>query len=422
MTSPTDDSNRPGEGPAPNDLPQPLAGIRVVDLTRMLSGPFCAMLLGDMGADVIKVESPGEGDPIRGIGAGRDGFSWYFAAFNRNKRSVTVDLHSAGGRQALAGLIAGADVLVENFRPGVLDRMGFDAARLQALNPGLIIGSINGFGSTGPYADRPAFDFVAQAMSGFMSVNGEADGPPLRSGLPITDLVAGLYCAFGVVSALRARDLGGPGQRVEAAMLNGILSLFAYVASDHLATGAMPARSGNDHPIASPYGLFTASDGDLAVAPSTDVVLARFLAALDLGDLLDDPRFENATGRIAHRAELNARINARMAARPQAWWIDRLNGAGVPCGRVQDIAQVLADPQVAAQQMVIEVEHPGHGKVSMLGFPVKLSATPCRVRRPAPDLGAHNDEVFGEADNDGNNSNSSSSSSSSSNENDNRGS
>jgi CoA:oxalate CoA-transferase len=375
---------------------QPLDGIRVVDLTRILSGPFCTMLLGDMGADVVKIEDERDGDPIRHIGAGHDGLSWYFASFNRNKRSIALDLRGDEGRAVLARMLERADVLVENYRPGVLAEMGFDEARLKALNPRLVVASINGYGSDGPYVERPAFDFVIQAMSGFMSVNGERDGPALRSGLPITDLVAGLYAAFGVVNALRARDLNGTGQRVEAPMMFGIMSMFAYLASDHLATGTLPERTGNDHPIASPYGLFRTADGDIAVAPSTEAILRKFLGALGLEHVLAEPRFATNTLRLQHRAELNVLIEGRLAADGRESWVHRLNAAGVPCGLVQDVGQALADPQVLHRGMVMEVEHPGHGTVRMLGFPVALSGTPCRVRHPAPDHGAHTREVLDE--------------------------
>jgi len=375
----------------------PLSGIRVIDLTRILSGPFCTMLLGDLGADVIKIEDPVAGDPIRHIGAGAQGLSWYFASFNRNKRSVTLDLRSESGRAQLADLLENADVLVENYRPGVLAGMGFDEAALNALNPRLVLASINGYGSHGPYAKRPAFDFVIQAMSGFMSVNGEPDGPALRSAIPVTDLVAGLYAALGVVSALRARELNGTGQRVEASMMASIMSLLAYLASDHLATGKLPEKTGNDHPIASPYGLFRAKDGDIAIAPSTEAVLARLLKTLELEQLLAEPCFANNTQRMIYRREIHARINERLADHPCAYWVARLNEAGVPCGTVQNLRDALADPQVRAQGMVIDVDHPGHGTVKMLGFPLKFSQTPCRVTHPAPDHGQHTEAVLGKA-------------------------
>jgi len=375
-------------------MQQPLSGIKVIDLTRILSGPFCTMLLGDMGADVIKIEGAGDGDPVRRQGARVEDFSWYFASFNRNKRSMVLDLRSAEGKAVLTQLIAQSDVLVENFRPGVLAEMGFDDARLAAINPRLVTAGITGYGASGPYAERPAFDFVVQAMSGFMASSGAADGPPMRCAPPITDLVAGLYAAWGIVNALRARDQSGCGQRVEAAMMTGILSMFAYLSADYLATGKLPVRTGNDHPIASPYGLFSASDGEIAVAPSTDDILARFLGLLGLRHLLDEPRFASNPQRVLHRQELNRLINERVSADTQANWISRLNLGGVPCGRVQDIGEALRDPQMVHQNMVLDIEHPGHGVVKMVGFPVKLSASPCVVRYPAPDYGAHTEEIL----------------------------
>ena len=375
----------------------PLSGVRVVDLTRILSGPFCAMILGDLGAEVTKIETPGRGDPVRGHGHVRDGLSWYFAGFNRNKRSVALDLRTPEGRGVLERLLAEADILTENFRPGVLDEMGLTAERLAGINPDLIVASVNGYGSTGPYADRPAFDFIAQAMSGYMSTNGTADTGPLRTAPPLTDLIAGLYAALGAVAALRGREAGGPAQRVEASMVMSILSMMAYLSSEALATGRDPAKTGNDHPIAAPYGLFRARDGDIAVAPSTDVFVARFLGEIGLSHLLDDPRFRDNAARVENRAELNRRVDAALAHETQAHWIERLNRAGVPCGKVQGVAEALADPQVAAQEMVLDVPHPGHGTVRMTGFPLKFSDTPLTVRRVTPDLGAQTDEVLGEA-------------------------
>jgi crotonobetainyl-CoA:carnitine CoA-transferase CaiB-like acyl-CoA transferase len=375
---------------------QPLTGIRVVDLTRVLSGPFATMLLADMGADVVKVETP-QGDTVRVQGDTSRGMSWYFASFNRNKRSIVIDLRKPEGKDVLARLLSGADVLVENFRPGVLAEMGFPPERLEALNPRLIVGSVNGYGSTGPYVDRPSFDFIAQAMSGFMATTGEPGGPPMRAGPPITDLIAGLYCAFGIVNALRARDQTGRGQRVEAAMVNGMVSMLAYLASEYFSTGEIPARTGNDHPIASPYGLFRAKDGDIAIAPATQEILQKFFAVLGLPDPLASDDYRTAEQRRARRAELNALVNARMAGETQDYWIEKLNAAGVPAGKVLGLPEVFSDPQIAAQEMVIDVEHPGHGTVRMTGFPVKLSDTPCVIRHPAPELGAHTCEILAEA-------------------------
>jgi len=374
----------------------PLSGIRVIDLTRILSGPFCSMILGDLGADVIKIESRA-GDHVRGQGEKVDGFSWYFASFNRNKRSVVLDLRQPEGMAVLERLLQGADILTENFRPGVLAEMGLTPDRLAAINPGLIVASVNGYGSTGPYADRPAFDFIAQAMSGYMTTNGSPETGPLRTGPPLTDLIAGLYAALGAVAALCGRERGGPAQRVEASMMMSMMSMLAYLSANTLVNGRDPVPTGNDHPIAAPYGLFRAQDGDIAVAPSTLPIVKRFLAEIGLADLLSDPRFADNAARVANRAALNALIDGALASDTQANWIARLNAAGVPCGRVQSLTEALADPQVAHQEMVLEVPHPGHGTVKMTGFPIKFSKTPLQIRHPAPDLGAQTDAVMAEA-------------------------
>ncbi len=377
----------------PVDMQPPLHGIRVVDLTRVLSGPFCSMLLGDMGAEVIKIESP-SGDPVRGQGHHKNGFSWYFAGFNRNKKSAVLDLYSDEGRADLARLIKTADVLVENFRPGVLAKMGFSQERLDELNPRLVVASVNGFGSKGPYTDRPAFDFIAQAMSGFMSVNGPEGEAPLRAAQPVTDLVAGLYTAFGVVSALHGRNRDGRGQAVETSMVNGVLSMMAYLASEHFVTGENPQRTGNDHPLVAPYGLYDTADGQIAIAPSNDQVLQRLLTEIGLAELLEDPRFDSNAKRFERRDELHGILDAALASDTQENWIIRLNRAGVPTGKIQTLKDVFEDPQIKAQEMSIDVPHGDRGDVRMLGFPVKLSRTPCEVRLPAPELGEHTEEVL----------------------------
>ena len=365
----------------------PLSGVRVIDLTRILSGPFCSMLLGDLGADVLKVETPG-GDPVRTHGHIVNGMSWYFAGFNRNKKSVELDLRAPEGVAVLERLLADADILTENFRPGILDRMGLTEARLREINPDLIVVSINGYGSTGPYADRPAFDFIAQAMSGYMATNGTPETGPMRTAPPLTDLIAGLYAALGAVAALRGRENGGAAQWVEASMMMSIMSMMAYLSSNALASGRDPVPAGNNHPIASPYGLFRAADGDIAVAPSTDAICLRFLEEIGLAELLSDPRFETNEMRLQNRDVLNGLINEALAGGTQEEWIARLNRAGVPSGRVQSMTEALADPQVAAQEMVLHVPHEGHGDVAMTGFPIKFSTTPLRVRHTTPALGA----------------------------------
>ncbi len=375
----------------------PLTGIKVLDLTRVLSGPFCTALLGDMGADVIKVEAP-EGDSVRRQGATKDGLSLYFAQFNRNKRSIVLDLRQPDAKDTLARLIARSDVLVENFRPGVLARMGFDDTRLKALRPSLVVCSINGFGSTGPYRDRPAFDFIAQALSGFMSVNGRAEDPPLRSGLPISDLVAGLYAALSITAAVMHARTTGQGQRTEVSLTNAMVSLLAYSATDYFATGSAPPRSGNDHPIAAPYGLFPTRDGQIALAPADNTFFGRLVDALGVPDLKTDPLYATNPARVANRARINAIVGGLLAAQPTDYWVETLNKAGVPCGPVHGVAEALSDPQILAQQMVLSIIRPGHAPVPMLGFPMKFSATPCRVRGLAPALGEHTQQIMAELD------------------------
>jgi CoA:oxalate CoA-transferase len=372
----------------------PLHGIRVVDLTRIIAGPFCTALLADMGAEVVKVEPRDGGDPLRSQGTLKDGLSWYFASFNRNKKSLTLDLYTDEGKAVLAELVRRSDVVVENYRAGVIERMGFGIERLRALKPDVILCSINGYGSSGPYVDRPAFDFIAQAMSGFMSVTGEREGAPVRAANPISDLVAGLYAAFGVVCALHARERGGGGQRVEATLMGSMVSLLAYLLADHLATGEVPTRTGNDHPVAAPYGLFQAADKPVAIAPATERYLAKLLEVLELQPLAEHPQFWNRDWRRANRAALNAAITERIRTRTRDEWVEILNRAGVPAGPVQDVAEVAADPQVADQEWIVEIDHPGYGPVRMSGPALKLSSTPAAVRAPAPRLGEHAEEIL----------------------------
>ena len=375
----------------------PLKSLRVIDLTRILADPFCTQLLADLGADVIKIEGP-RGDPVRQQGIMVDGLSWYFAQFNRNKKSVVLDLYGDSDKNTLSRLLETADVLVENFRPGVLSDMGFGPGELEILNPRLIHASVNGYGTTGPYADRPSFDFIAQAMSGFMSVNGPPDGEPQRAAPPISDLVAGLYCAFGILAALHERESSGVGQQVESSLTGGLISMLAYLSAEYFATGEIPKRTGNDHPIVSPYGLFRAKDGMIAVAPSTDVYVGKFLSALGLEQLLSDPHYATNSDRLLNRDALSERINKVTCCQSVNHWIKAINHAGCPCGRVLDLAEVFEDPQVLAQDMVLNVPHPGHGNVRMTGFPVKLSRTPAGIQRPAPDLGADTKEILDKLD------------------------
>ncbi len=373
-----------------------LDGIRVLDLTRILSGPFASMFLADMGAEVIKVEDPAMGDPVRQQGAAVNGYSLYFANFNRNKRSLTLDLRHPEAPAVLRQLVQRCDVVLNNFRPGVMDDMGLSWAALQQLKPDIISCHVTGFGLDGPYAQRPSFDFIAQAMSGFMSVNGFADGPPMRAAPPISDMVAGSYAAMGVLAALVRRGRTGQGEEVTTSLTDSMTSMLAFLATNYFANGQLPQRTGNDHALASPYGLFEASDGQIAVAPSNDSFYFKLLAALDLQHLKDRPEFANNTLRFEHRTAINGEINARTRLMPVAHWIDVINRAGVPCGRVLNVAEVFADPQTQHQQMRVTIDHPQHGALDVLGFPIKFTQAPCTMHRPPPALGGDTDAILEE--------------------------
>jgi len=372
----------------------PLTGLKVLDLTRVVSGPFCSMLLADFGADVIKVEAP-DGDPSRVTGILGAGENPYFVNLNRNKRTITIDMKQERGKEIVRRMALASDVLVENFRPGVMDRLGLGYKVLSALNPALIYAAITGFGKTGPYKDRPAFDFIAQAMSGFMSLNGDRTMPSLRVGIPISDTIAGLYAAFGILAALRERDRTGRGQEIQTAMVDGLISMFTFAAAAYFSTGQLPPRNGNDHMVVAPYGLFNASDGPIAVAPSTEKNWQQLCTALGLENLMSDPRFDSAEKRREHRSEINALVESVIGGRTRQEWIALLNQAGVPCGPVNNLAQAFSDPQVLHQEMVIESAQPG-GPVRMPGFPVKLSSTPARLRKPSPRVGEHTVDVLQE--------------------------
>ncbi len=374
----------------------PLSNIKVIDLTRMLAGPFCTMLLGDMGAEIIKIETPGKGDAARAQGVVKDGLSWYFAACNRNKKSVTLNLRSKEGKKILTQLVRQSDVIVENFRPDVMAKMGFDYGKLKEIKSDIIYCGISGFGKDGPHASRPAFDFIAQAMSGLMSVNGREGEEPLRVAPPISDLVAGLYGAFGIVSALFRRAQTGQGEEVHTSLMDGLISFLGYTSANFLASGNLPKRTGNDHPMLAPYGVFRAADGEVAIAPSSGETYQRLLTALDLSHVNDDPDFTTNDLRMANRSKINALVEEKIRLKPKAFWIEELNKAGVPTGTIQDLKMVFEDPQVRHQKMVTEIEHPGHGKVKMTGFPVKMQNNPCRIKLPAPKLGEHTEEVLAE--------------------------
>ena len=371
----------------------PLSHIRVIDLTRFLAGPFCTMLLADMGAEVIKIEAPGHGDDARYQGTIVRGESGYFVGMNRNKKGMTLDLKSREGKEIFLRMVERSDVVVENFRPGVMRNFGLDYEALKKVNPGIIYCGISGFGKDGPYALRPAFDFIAQGISGFMSVTGFPDREPVRTGIPISDSVAGIYGALGILVALMARQHTGKGQEIQTSLVDAMVSILSFQADQYFGLGKVAERGGNDHPVGSPYGTFKASDGYINLAPAGQPMWERLAQALGLKDLIDDPRFRTNDLRRLNRKELNEIINGITSKRTMAEWIDYLNREGVPCGPIYNLAQTFEDPQVKHQEMVLELEQPS-GKVKILGFPVKLSDTPARVRRPAPQLGQHNEEIL----------------------------
>ena len=370
-----------------------LFGIKVIDLTRVLSGPFCTMLLADMGAEVIKVEPP-KGDNVRNQGDMVEGFSSYFAQFNRNKKSIVLDLYKESEKEILKSLLFDADIVVDNFKAGVFAKMGFDDETLKLINPRLIRASVNGFGSKGAMSDRPAFDFIAQALSGFMSVNGTEETGPMRAAMPISDLVAGLYCAFGIVCALQARSRNNEGQRVEASLTSSLVSMMAYLSSESFVKGKAPNKSGNNHPILAPYGLFKSSDGEVAVAPASDKFCNVFLKCIELSDLLDQDLYKNNENRMKNRESLNNIINDKMSKNTSDFWIEKLNDAGCPAAKVASLPDALNSQLIKDSEMIISSSGPEGRKIKMTGFPVKLSETPARLYLSPPLLGEHTEEIL----------------------------
>jgi crotonobetainyl-CoA:carnitine CoA-transferase CaiB-like acyl-CoA transferase len=378
----------------------PLSGIRVVDLTRILAGPYATMILGDMGADVIKIENPDGGDDSRGWGppwvpeAG--GASAYFTAVNRNKRSVAIDLKSAAGREVLWRLVDRADVLVSNFRPGVMERLGFSWEAVHARAPRLVYAIVNGYGATGPGAEKPSFDVIVQGESGVMDVTGWPDGPPTRVGISLGDETAGLLAVQGILAALFARERTGEGQRVEVALHDGLLSLLTYHAQNWWAGGPEPARLGNAHPSIVPYQTFRAADAWINVGVGNERQWRSLCGLIGRPEWIDDPRYATNAARLGRRDELVPELEAVFAGRTAAEWLDALGAAGIPSGRIRPVPEALASPEARHRGMVVELDAGGGAPLRLLGVPVKLSATPGRIRRRPPALGEHTAEVLAE--------------------------
>ena len=371
-----------------------LSDVVVIDLSRVLAGPLCTMLLGDLGATIIKVEQPGKGDDTRHFGPPYiAGESAYYLGLNRNKHSILLDFGTAEGKERLLKLVSTATVLVENFRPGTLERQGLGYETLRAINPGLIYCSISGYGQTGPYASRPGYDFVAQAESGIMSVTGEIDGDPQRVGSPVGDVSAGMYACMAILAALRVRDQTGKGQYIDIALLEATISLLSNVASNYLISGEEAPRFGNGHPNIVPYQAFRTKDGYIVVSCGNDRLYQALCQLLGREDLATDPRFATNPQRVRTRQEIVPVLQEEFLLRETGEWLPELRAAGIPCGPINTVGQIFNDPHIQARGFVWECDHPTAGKIELSGSPIHLSETPTRLYKAPPLLGEDDDKV-----------------------------
>jgi formyl-CoA transferase len=376
----------------------PLAGVRVVDLTRVMVGPYCTMMLGDLGADVVKIEIPGRGDDTRHWGPPFvDTESVYYLSVNRNKRSIALDLKQDTAKEALWRLIDGADVLVENFSPGTLDRLGFGYDAVEARRPAIVYAAISGFGQSGPDYQRTAYDLIVQGTSGMMSITGHPGGPPTRLGVPIADIGGGMFAAYAIVAALFDRERSGEGSYVDISMLGGQVAMLTYQAGLYLSTGAIPGQLGNAHPMIAPYDTFATADGYVNIAVGNHSLWERFCTALDMTSLLADERFADNSGRSINREALYAVLEPRLQTLTTDEVVRLLDAAGVPCGPIRDVAQAMDDGQTRAQDLVLEVEHPRIGTLRVPGGPYHFDGEPVRAHLAPPLLGQQTAEILTEA-------------------------
>ena len=371
-----------------------LEGVRVLDLTRVLAGPYASMILADLGAEVIKVELPGKGDEARDFGPFRKGESAYFMSVNRGKKSVAIDLRKAGGRELAQQLAAQCHVFIENFRPGSMKRFGLDYETLHARCPGLVYVSISGFGQTGPYAQRPAYDVVIQAMGGIASITGMPDAPPVRVGSSIADLNAALFGIIGLLAALNRAQKTGEGQQLDISMLDCQVALLENAIARYFVAGEVPAPLGSRHPAITPFQFFRAQDGYIVIAAGNDKLWGCLCATLERSELIADKRFRSNARRTQNHADLEVLLSESIKKKKVAEWIELLDAAGVPCGPIHNVEQVIADPQVRAREMIVELTHPLAGEVEMPNSPLRFSSTPVELNRPAPVLGQHTNEVL----------------------------
>ena len=375
--------------------PPPLEGIRVLDLSRVLAGPYCSMILADLGAEVIKVEMPGTGDDTRAYPPFIGKQSSYFMSTNRNKKSITLDLKSMEGQEVLHRLALKSDIVVENFRPGVTKRLAADYDTLRNINQKLIYCSISSFGQTGPYAEKPGYDLIIQGMGGLMGITGEPDGPPVRVGVAITDIGAGMWATIAILAALRVRKRDGAGQYIDLSMMDGSVAWMTYVAGNYFATGKAPPRMGTAHPSIVPYQAFTASDGkSILLGGGNDRLFVALCEGLGLQDLPKDPHYTSNENRIKYRDVLIPLLENSFREKPRDEWIRILEALGVPVAPVYTIDEIFADEQILHRGMLIEMDHPEVGKIKQIAPPIKMSLTPCVVRSPPPILGQHTAEVL----------------------------
>ena len=391
--------SEPSAAPSEALVAPPLDGVRVVDLSRILAGPYCSMCLGDMGADVIKIERPGAGDDTRRFGPPFvDGVSTYYLAINRNKRSVALDLKSEAGKAVLWRLIEGADVLLENFRPGTLARLGFGYEAVAEKNPRLVYCSISAYGHAGEpeWSSRAGYDLISQGMGGIPGLTGPPDGAPYKVGASIADVVSGMVAYQGILLALLARQRTGVGQKVDTSMFDGQVSLLTYLATAWLNAGVAAPRLGNRHLSIAPYQTYETADGWLNIAVANQSLWHKLCAALDRPELADDARFATNPDRVANIDALDAALTGVLKGRSRDDWIELLTAAGIPCGPVLTLPQTLGHPQLAARGMVASMPHPVLGEIGVTGIPTRLEGTPGSLRRPPPGLGEHTDEVLAE--------------------------
>ena len=376
---------------------RPLAGIRVIDLTRVMTGPYCTMMLGDLGADVIKIEHPEKGDDTRAWGPPfLNGEAAYYLSVNRNKRSIAIDLKSEAGTEIVWKLIESADVVVENFSPGTIARLGFGWDAIHARCPKVVMASISGFGQTGPGAGRTAYDLVVQGMGGIMSVTGTADGMPTKYGVPIGDIGAGMFAAYAIAAALVRRGTTGEGQYIDVSMLGGQIALLTYQAASYFATGEAPKAAGNAHSIITPYDAFPTKDGYVIVAVGNDSLYQKFCAALGMSEAATDPRFATNRDRVANKAAMYEHINTAMAPLTTAEIVERLDVVGVPCGPISRVDEVFANEQVQFTKQRRTIQHPTAGEISVTGFPYAFSDAELTIDHCPPLLGEQTDEILAE--------------------------